>query len=839
MAGRKRRSSVISHIDTERSPKRSRREESQLEEDEDDLEAILARIREQEESEALARKLQDEWNSADTTDATGFEMDHNAIVIAEEDEDEDIQVVDGEALAKRQSSEDVKKGNRVSVASSSSSIKTRGRQFAVGQSAQPGPSRSVPLSSPGLNTPPDIRLEQYVDLFTAKRSCSKCGSSLDSPRGFVAYSATLPPPSLISLLHVPCKKCKINHCRGCSTRIACPLSCKGKGVKGVECSVKSCCAEVRAIALFEALGGFDRLYINEREGSDARAKDATARAPKATSASVGRGGTGYGTGGSYGISEGYARGGPTPAITAHNTQAQKLAEHWDEVIVRALTTIRDFLPDPYSDSVQVYDMIPHAAIQHLLSLSQLPELLGSLLRNDSVTDWISRSEVYYAMLSLLRRMADCELTIEVLIDRQWEKSKTCGIEEWMWKDGEIAWERPKPTAPASRTPPLYAHFKKLTRQCEVFLAGAFQLIDGQGNDEVEDTALKGTSLCGDIIVARDDMERAMKVLGKDGSFGTDPEQAADHEHGADDETHITESGEGKKNAKAKVKSKGKERDPAVDMERAYTRDCERLAFKHISLSVPDVDGLRYLNHHYANDLAQTANASRNPKDRLHLVKELAVMATSLPPGVWVRVDEVRNDAIKIMIAGPQGTPYEGGLFEFDCFMPLEYPSRPPLMHLRTTGNGHVGFNPNLYNTGKVCLSLLGTWSGRPEEQWSRNSTLLQVVVSIQSMILIDLPYFNEPGYGQANPNHPASIAYNMSTRMNTVRWAIVDWMNDKHRNGIWADVIASHFTIRKASIRKAIQTWTEAQPHLLGDPLKQFDDGIKVVEKWPQAGQEE
>ena len=32
---------------------------------------------------------------------------------------------------------------------------------------------------------------------------------------------------------------------------------------------------------------------------------------------------------------------------------------------------------------------------------------------------------------------------------------------------------------------------------------------------------------------------------------------------------------------------------------------------------------------------------------------------------------------------------------------------------------------------------------RPEEQWSAKSTLLQVIVSIQSMILIDAPYFNE------------------------------------------------------------------------------------------------
>ena len=36
-----------------------------------------------------------------------------------------------------------------------------------------------------------------------------------------------------------------------------------------------------------------------------------------------------------------------------------------------------------------------------------------------------------------------------------------------------------------------------------------------------------------------------------------------------------------------------------------------------------------------------------------------------------------------MIAGPTGTPYAGGLFEFDCFIPLEYPHKPPLMHLRT------------------------------------------------------------------------------------------------------------------------------------------------------------
>ena len=32
------------------------------------------------------------------------------------------------------------------------------------------------------------------------------------------------------------------------------------------------------------------------------------------------------------------------------------------------------------------------------------------------------------------------------------------------------------------------------------------------------------------------------------------------------------------------------------------------------------------------------------------------------------------------------------------------------------------FNPNLYDCGKVCLSLLGTWSGAKGETWDPNSS---------------------------------------------------------------------------------------------------------------------
>ncbi|KAH8074163.1 hypothetical protein JL720_10718 [Aureococcus anophagefferens] len=90
----------------------------------------------------------------------------------------------------------------------------------------------------------------------------------------------------------------------------------------------------------------------------------------------------------------------------------------------------------------------------------------------------------------------------------------------------------------------------------------------------------------------------------------------------------------------------------------------------------------------------------------------------------------------------------------------------------------VRFNPNLYECGKVCLSLLGTWEGRAGETWNeRTSTLLQVLVSIQALIFVPDPYYNEPGYEQ-QMGTPAGDAksdqYRANVKQNTVKWAMLD-----------------------------------------------------------------
>ena len=57
--------------------------------------------------------------------------------------------------------------------------------------------------------------------------------------------------------------------------------------------------------------------------------------------------------------------------------------------------------------------------------------------------------------------------------------------------------------------------------------------------------------------------------------------------------------------------------------------------------------------------------------------------------------------MRVIITGPEATPYEGGCFVFDMLFPEGYPNVPPLMVLQTTGEGRQRFNPNLYADGKV------------------------------------------------------------------------------------------------------------------------------------------
>lgn len=53
------------------------------------------------------------------------------------------------------------------------------------------------------------------------------------------------------------------------------------------------------------------------------------------------------------------------------------------------------------------------------------------------------------------------------------------------------------------------------------------------------------------------------------------------------------------------------------------------------------------------------------------------------------------------------------MFLFDIQLPNIYPAVPPLFRYLSQCSERL--NPNLYDNGKVCVSLLGTWIGKVTE----------------------------------------------------------------------------------------------------------------------------
>lgn len=193
-----------------------------------------------------------------------------------------------------------------------------------------------------------------------------------------------------------------------------------------------------------------------------------------------------------------------------------------------------------------------------------------------------------------------------------------------------------------------------------------------------------------------------------------------------------------------------------------------------------------------------------------LFQELVAFKSALPvefgSSIFVRAVEGRLDLLRALIIGPQDTPYANGCFLFDIWL-KDYPNKPPKVKFLTTGGGRVTFNPNLYSSGKVCLSLLGTWDG---PGWiNAESTLLQVLVSIQSLIFVPEPMYNEPLAGMVRSLgmlHQRSVAYNANIRRHVLQHAILPFIT----GGLYPEfrqVMQQHYCIKKLDIQQQMQQW--------------------------------
>ena len=208
-----------------------------------------------------------------------------------------------------------------------------------------------------------------------------------------------------------------------------------------------------------------------------------------------------------------------------------------------------------------------------------------------------------------------------------------------------------------------------------------------------------------------------------------------------------------------------------------------------------------------------SKAESNTTKTTRINKEIRSMTGHLPldidNAIFVRYDETNLDFLRAMVTGANGTPYAHGCYLFDIFMG-EYPASPPKVNLITTGGDTVRFNPNLYANGYVCLSLLGTWSGQSCEVWNARSSITQVLMSIQSLVMNEDVYGNEPGYEDAGKTAEGMLlneGYCNIVKWANIKYAMVEQIK-KPSAGL-ERVTQVHFYLKKDIILTDVEFWVE------------------------------
>jgi len=126
---------------------------------------------------------------------------------------------------------------------------------------------------------------------------------------------------------------------------------------------------------------------------------------------------------------------------------------------------------------------------------------------------------------------------------------------------------------------------------------------------------------------------------------------------------------------------------------------------------------------------QTNSARRLQKDLKELedspIPLFGVSARPLSSSLYIWHGNLR---------GPEGTPFEGGVFHMELVFPLDYPVSPPTIKLFTQIP-----HPNVLYGNSVCLDILDKNQRQIYQGWTSAYTVETVLIQLQSFLFEELP----------------------------------------------------------------------------------------------------
>ncbi|KAL6196605.1 hypothetical protein ACLB2K_032219 [Fragaria x ananassa] len=103
-----------------------------------------------------------------------------------------------------------------------------------------------------------------------------------------------------------------------------------------------------------------------------------------------------------------------------------------------------------------------------------------------------------------------------------------------------------------------------------------------------------------------------------------------------------------------------------------------------------------------------------------IIKETQRLLSEPAPGISASPSEDNMRYFNVMILGPTQSPYEGGVFKLELFLPEEYPMAAPKVRFLTKI-----YHPNIDKLGRICLDIL-------KDKWSP-ALQIRTVLSVQAL----------------------------------------------------------------------------------------------------------